>query len=60
MWNEETQQFESVRTCETHEELRSSLSMKASWLRQCVFELKVESELLRAELAQIKQHVGME
>jgi len=60
VWNEEIQEFETVRTYETHQELRSSLSMKTAWLRQCVFELKQENESLRAELAAIKQHVGME
>lgn len=60
VWNEETQEFETVRTYETHQELRSDLSMKVAWLRQCVFELKQENESLKAELAAIKHHVGME
>ncbi|MCK4292900.1 MAG: hypothetical protein KAY65_06870 [Planctomycetes bacterium] len=60
VWNEELQEYEPVRTYETHQELRSSLSMKVAWLRQCVFELKQENELLRGELAQIKQKLNME
>jgi len=51
VWNEDTQELETVRTYETHQELRSSLSMKVAWLRQCVFELKQENESLKAELA---------
>lgn len=60
VWNAELQDFETIRTYETHQELRSSLGMKVAWLRQCVFELKGENDLLRAELAQIKQHIGIE
>ncbi|MCK4294025.1 MAG: hypothetical protein KAY65_12570 [Planctomycetes bacterium] len=60
VWYEEFQEYELVRTYETHQELRSSLSMKVAWLRQCVFELTQENDTLKAELAAIKQQVGME
>ncbi len=55
IWNEETQEFETVRTYETHQELRSSLSMKVAWLRQCVFELKQENENLKARLEALEE-----
>ncbi|MCK4293109.1 MAG: hypothetical protein KAY65_07915 [Planctomycetes bacterium] len=60
VWDEELQEYEAVRTYETHQELRSSLSMKVAWLRQCVFELRQENATLKGELAAIKKHVGME
>ncbi|MCK4291712.1 MAG: hypothetical protein KAY65_00840 [Planctomycetes bacterium] len=60
VWDEELQEYELVRTYETHEELRSNLSMKVAWLRQCVFELTQENETLKGQLAAIKEHVGME
>ena len=60
VWYEEFQEYEPVRTYETHQELRSSLSMKVAWLRQCVFELTQQNETLKAELAAIKEHVGMQ
>ena len=55
VWNEETQEFETVRTYETHQELRSDLSMKVAWLRQCVFELKQENDSLKARLQALEE-----
>jgi hypothetical protein len=60
VWNEQLQEYEPVRTYETHQELRSNESLKIAWLRQCVFELKQENEMLKAELGRVKQAVGME
>ncbi len=60
IWNAQLQEFENVRTYKTHRELRSSLSMKVAWLRQCVYELKQENNSLKAELASIKQRLEME
>jgi len=34
--------------------------MKIAWLRQCVFELKQENQMLKAELAKLKEAVGVE
>ena len=38
----------------------SHLEMKVAWLRQCVFELKQENEILKAELTKLKAAVGVE
>jgi len=34
--------------------------MKISWLTQCVFELRQENQMLKAELAKLKEAVGVE
>lgn len=60
VWNAQLQEFEKVRTYETHQELRSSLSMKVAWLRQCVSELKQENETLKTEIGAMKAKLGME
>lgn len=60
VWNAQLQEFENVRTYETHQELRSSLSMKVAWLRQCVSELKQENETLKTEIGAMKAKFGME
>jgi hypothetical protein len=60
VWNAELNQYETVRVYETREELTSDLGMKVAWLRQCVFELKQENEMLKAELAQLKAVVSVE
>ncbi len=60
VWNEELNEYETVRVYETREELTSDLGMKVAWLRQCVFELKQENEMLKAELAKLKAAVGIE
>ena len=60
IWNEELCENETVRTYETHQELRSSLSMKVAWLRQCVSELKQENETLKTEIGAMKAKLGME
>jgi len=36
------------------------LGMLVAWLRQSVYELRQENVTLKAELAAIKEHVGME
>jgi hypothetical protein len=60
VWNAELEMYETRRIYETHEELGSSLSAKAAWLAQCIFELKQENEMLKAELAKLKAAVGVE
>jgi len=60
VWNDELEIYEIRRIYETHEELGSSLSAKVAWLAQCVFELKQENEMLKAELAKLKAAVGIE
>jgi len=60
VWNAELNKYETVRVYETREELTSDLSMKVAWLRQCVFELKQENEMLKAELAKLKAAIGVE
>ncbi len=60
VWNEQLQEYEPVRTYQTHQELGTSLGAEVAWLRQCVFELTQENETLKAEIAAIKKHVGME
>ena len=60
VWDERLQKNVTRRNYETHQELRSSLGMKVAWLRQCVFELKQENEILKSEVAQLKAAVGVE
>lgn len=60
VWNAELNEYETVRVYETREELTSDLSVKVAWLRQCVFELKQENEMLKAELAKVKAALGVE
>ena len=60
VWNAQLQEFENIRTYKTHQELRSSLSMKVAWLRQCVFEMKQENETLKTEIGAMKAKLGME
>jgi hypothetical protein len=60
VWNEESQEYETDRIYETHQELRTDLGMQVAWLRQCVYEFKQENEMLKAELAAIKAKLGME
>ena len=60
VWNEELNEYETVRAYETREELGSDLGMKVAWLRQCVFELKQQNEMLKAELSKLKAAIGVE
>jgi hypothetical protein len=60
VWNENLGRTIIQRIYETHEELHSSMSMKVAWLRQCVYELKQENDILKTELAQIKAKLGMQ
>jgi len=60
VWDEALERNITRRTYQTHQELRSNLSMKLAWLRQCVFELKQENQTLKDEIAQIKTAVGIE
>ncbi len=60
IWDEDLGRTVTRRIYETHDELRSSMSMKVAWLRQCVYELKQENEMLKGELAQIKAKLGMQ
>jgi hypothetical protein len=60
VWNEQLQKYETERIYQSHQELGTNLGMQVAWLRQCVYELKQENEQLKAELAAIKNKVGME
>ena len=60
VWNDVLKKNVTERTYQTHRELRSNLSMKVAWLRQCVFELKQENQTLKDQIAQIKEAVGIE
>jgi len=60
VWDDLLEQTITKRIYETHQELRSNLSMKIAWLRQCVFELKQENQTLKDEIAQLKDAVGIE
>lgn len=60
VWDEVLEKNITRRTYQTHQELRSNLSMKVAWLRQCVYELKKENQILKDEIAQIKTAVGIE
>ena len=60
VWNEELNKYQTVRVHETREEWTSDLGMKVAWLRQCVFELKQENEMLKVELAKVKARLGVE
>ena len=60
VWDDLLEQTITMRIYETHQELRSNLSMKVAWLRQCVYELKQENQVLKGEMAQLKAAVGIE
>ena len=60
VWNDLLEQTITNRIYETHQELRSNLSMKVAWLRQCVFELKQENQALKDDIAKLKAAVGIE
>jgi len=60
VWDEVLNKTITRRIYETHQELRSNLSMKVAWLRQCVFELRQENQMFKAELAKLKEAVGVE
>jgi len=60
VWDDVLKKNVNERTYQTHQELRSNLSMKVAWLRQCVFELKQENQTLKDQIAQIKEAVGIE
>ena len=59
VWDKELHGAVTKRIYETHEEERGSLGMKVAWLRQCVFELKKENEMLKAELTKVRTAVGV-
>jgi len=60
VWDDVLNETITRRTYQTHQELGTSLGMQAAWLRQCVFELKQENQMLKAELAELKAAVGIE
>ncbi|MBW8039781.1 MAG: hypothetical protein FVQ85_07255 [Planctomycetes bacterium] len=60
VWDEALERNITRRTYQTHQELRSNLGMKVAWLRQCVYELKQENQVLKGEIAQLKAAVGIE
>ena len=60
VWDDALEQTITRRIYETHQELRSNLSMKVAWLRQCVFELKQENQALKDDIAKLKDAVGIE
>lgn len=60
VWDEILERTITIRTYQTHQELRSNLSMKVAWLRQCVFELKQENQTLKDDIAKLKDAVGIE
>lgn len=60
VWIEELNETITRRIYETHQELRSNESMKIAWLRQSVFELKQENQMLKDEIARLKEAVGIE
>jgi len=60
VWNDLLEKTITNRIYETHQELRSNLSMKVAWLRQCVFELKQENQALKDDIAKLKDAVGIE
>jgi hypothetical protein len=60
VWIEELNETITRRIYETHQELGSSVTMKLSWLTQCVFELKQENQVLKDEIAKLKTAVGIE
>lgn len=60
VWDELLNQTITRRIYQTRQELGSSVTMKLSWLTQCVFELKKENQMLKAELAKLKAAVGIE
>ncbi len=60
VWDDVLNKTITRRIYQTHQELRSNLSMKVAWLRQCVFELKQENQVLKDEIARLKEAVGIE
>lgn len=60
VWDDQLKMFITERNYETHQQLGTSLGAEVVWLRQCVYELKQETETLKSVLAAIKEHVGME
>jgi len=60
VWDKVLNQYVTERIYQTHKELRSNLSMKVAWLRQCVFELKQENQTLKYEIAKLKNAVGID
>jgi len=60
VWDEVLNKTITRRIYETHQELRSNLSMKVAWLRQCVFELRQENQMLKDDIARLKEAVGIE
>ena len=60
VWDDVLKKNVTERTYQTHRELRSNLSMKVAWLRQCVFELKQENQTLKGEIVKLKEAVGIE
>lgn len=59
VWNEDLQEYEPVRIYETHQELRTDLGMQVAWLRQCVFELKQENQMLKDQLQTLKDELSL-
>jgi|GEM_PF-5429656 len=60
VWDDVLKKNVTRRIYQTHQELRSNLSMKVAWLRQCVFELKQENQTLKGEIVKLKNAVGIE
>ena len=60
VWDDVLNKTITRRIYQTHQELRSNLSMKVAWLRQCVFEFKQENQMLKDEIARLKEAVGIE
>jgi len=57
VWDELLNRTVTRRIYQTRQELGSSVTMKLSWLTQCVFELRQENEMLKAEIAKLKEAV---
>lgn len=57
VWNEDLQEYEPVRIYKTHQELGTSLGMEVAWLRQCVYELKQENQMLKDQLQTLKDEL---
>jgi len=60
VWDDLLEKAITNRIYETHQELGSSVTMKLSWLTQCVFELKQENQALKDDIAKLKDAVGIE
>jgi len=59
VWDEVLNKTITRRIYQTRQELGSSVTMKLSWLTQCVFELKQENQMLKDEIARLKEAVGI-